>query len=503
MRRRLAFAAVPVAIIGAVAVAVLTSSGSRPAAGDYAGRSSQGLPFKLTVAPDRRTLTVDVRWRCSGDGVRAYRRSGVKITGDGAFSWKGRFDDPVEGGDGDEERQRLRIDGRLDGDRRMTGTWRADLSYYNGESYAIDSRCTSGAVTFAVRGRRGAPGTDDAGNRVIALDTTPNKLAVRGGRAWVLGSDARGQALFAFDPATGRVVGRTPVRATVGNVIAAGAGAAWVLTFGDGPHNGLTRVDGRTGRATSVLLPPGPGPSSQSDPPEIYDMAVGAGGVWLHRGDRVLHVDPRSGSVVGTIRLSRAAPGPGGLPPCTMSSESLSDRQANLVSVGAGAVWVTSNCGPRRSAHGFLLRIDPRSDRVTRAIALRAGYTHIAVGAIGVWGATRYAPASPAVGAVPAQSILLPTLQRIGLRDGRPTRVTPLPAGGVSALGVSRDAVWASRFGADRSDAPAASLLRLNPAHGGASRALALEQPYDMAVGERGVWVLDGFARTLTRVRPG
>jgi hypothetical protein len=498
MSRRLALAAIAVAIVIGVAVAVLASDGSRPLAGDYAGTSSQRLPFRLTVAPDRRTLTLDVRWRCPRRGVKMYRRRSVKIAADGTFSWRGPNTEAIDGGDGDEEREQLRIDGRADGDGRLQGTWHADFAYRNGESNLIESRCSSGPVTFHVGRRRGAPGTDDAGNRVIALDAKVDKLAVGAGSVWVLGRDRRGQNLMQVDPATGRVVGHTPVRATVGNLIAAGEGAAWVLTFGDGPHNGLTRVDGRTGRVTNVLIPT-PGPPTPGDPPEVRDMAVGAGGVWLQRGDRVLRVDPRSGRVVKTIRLPQGPPRPHETP-CADRHQSLTNRQNNLVAVGAGAVWVTSDCGKGRSDFGFLLRIDPRANRITRTVALHAGYTEIAAGSRGVWGTT--AGPSP-YAQIPGSAPVPPTppeLHRIRVRDGRPTRVTTT-GGAATGLALSRDAVWFTRFGPGKA-ASAGRLLRLNVPSPRLSTALALEQPYDLAVGEHGVWVIDGFARTLTRVRP-
>jgi hypothetical protein len=499
MSRRLALAAIAVAIAIGVAVAVFGSDGSRPLAGDYAGKSSQSLPFRLTVAPDRRTLTLDIRWRCPRRGVKMYRRRSVKIADDGTFSWRGPNTEAIDGGDGDEEREQLRIDGRADGDGRLKGTWHADFAYRNGESYLIESRCSSGPVTFEVGRRGGAPGTDDAGNRVIPLDVKVDKLAVGAGSVWVLGRGRRGQDLMQLDPATGRVVGHTPVRATVGNLIAAGEGAAWVLTFGDGPHNGLTRVDGRTGRVTNVLIAT-PGPPTPSDPPEVHDMAVGAGGVWLQRGDRVLRVDPQTSRVVATIRIPHSAPQPHQTP-CARLEESVSNRQNSLVAVGAGSVWVTSDCGRGASGFGFLLRIDPRTNRVTRRVALRASYTAIAAGSLGVWGATPGPAPYPALpGSKPVRAMPR-ALHRISVRDGRPDRVTTLPGGAATGLAVSRDAVWATRFGLDNA-APAGVLLRLDASSGRPSTALALEQPYDLAVGEHGVWVIDGFARTLTRVRP-
>ncbi len=485
MARRILFAAAVVAVVVVAAVVLLDPGASRPAAGDYAGRSSQDLPFRLTVAPDRRTLTLDVRWRCGEQGVRMSRRRAVKVGRDGHFAWKGRYVDPVDGGDGDEERQRLEIAGRADADGHLKGTWHADLAYRNGESYAIDARCASGPVSFELSRRRGAPGTDDAGNRVIAFDGKVDKLAVGAGGAWVLARGERGQVLQRVDPETGRAGASTAVRTTVGNVIAAGEGAAWVLTFGDGPHNGLTRVDGRSGRVTQVLIPT-PGPARLDDPPEIFDMAAGAAGVWLHRGDRVLRVDPRSGRVVRAIRLPGVRPAQSG-EPCPL------DR-GDRIAVGAGAVWVTSSCGSRGSRFGVLVRIDPRTNRVTRTVALGAAYQAIAAGRLGVWGATP--------SATPTGTPIASTLQRIGTRDGRPTLTVPLPAGGAASLAVSRDAVWVTSFGTPGRDGGTGTLLRLDPASSRLSTALKLEQPYDMAVGERGVWVLDGFARTLTRLRP-
>src|SRR5687767_12723370 len=104
----------PIASVIAVCATGYGVAWSRPAGGEYAGLSKQGLPFKLTVADDRATLTFDVRWACrdARRPANMFRRRGVALADDGAFSWQGRN---VYVDDDYEIRQRLRLVGRDNG----------------------------------------------------------------------------------------------------------------------------------------------------------------------------------------------------------------------------------------------------------------------------------------------------------------------------------------------------------------------------------------------------
>jgi len=177
-------------------------------------------------------------------------------------------------------------------------------------------------------------------------------------------------------------------------------------------------------------------------------LAVGLGAVWLLDDDHVLRIDPVSGRTLRSIRLTPARRA-GTAPGCGRADGMRPNPQANRLVIGAGSVSVASTCGPRPSRFGFLSRIDPRTNRVTRAARLRHAYSVLAAGPAGVWAATGTA------GLLGADQ-QRPALHRIGLRDGQPVTVTRLPEGDVSGLGVSGGAVWLTQSGERRAGHPSA-----------------------------------------------
>ena len=484
--------------LGAVSYGVASS---RPASGDYVGTGAQGLPFKLTVAEDGATLTLDVRWRCEGTArlggrVKMFRQRSVALGRDGDFSWEGR--NVIDGGDGDEDRQRLRIDGQHSGGGTLRGTWRADHEFYNGQTRAVDGTCSSGDVPFTVLRRDAPAGTDGAGNGVIALDGDPARyrgVAAGAGRVWVVRTSDR-DAVLEIDPSTGAIGAQHSIGDDGYLLLAAGAGAAWLVTpvigrVRDGER--LVRIDARTRRVARVTLPQrGRGLVRGESIRGVWDLAVGAGGVWLHDGDRVLRADPRTGRIVRAIRLRttgqrRDTCGEGGRGGSDAGDVFITPDypQANLVAVGAGAVWVMTNCGPGASRFGFLQRIDPRYNRVTRVVALRAAYAKLAAGPKSLWAVNDTGQRS--------------SLHRIRVRDGRPAAVTGLPVGNVTALAADGRAVWLTQAGVR--DVPVGALRRVGLTSTRLKSVLELEEPTTVAVGDDAVWVLDAFARTVTRVR--
>ena len=195
------------AVVIAVAITIVAIAGRdgtpppaqgqdpRPAAGDYTGRSSQRLPVTVTVAEDRRTLTLDVRWRCksprdpSAGSVLVFRHRSVAIARDGSFSARADSSDvPAR-----PRRPRASRDGRASG--RLSATWSGDYAYVTDDT---DIRCASGDVTFEVRRRRSARGPAIR----VALDG-PREVAVAAGRVWVLEQGQPGPAVVSIDPGRG------------------------------------------------------------------------------------------------------------------------------------------------------------------------------------------------------------------------------------------------------------------------------------------------------------
>ena len=166
-------------------------------------------------------------------------------------------------------------------------------------------------------------------------------------------------------------------------------------------------------------------------------MAVGAGGVWITQGNRLIRVDPVTGNEIG----SRAIPSPIG------------------IAAGAGAVWVTTQ-------DERLLRISPAGVETgsytlpSTGIAPRVGdgfvWLIVAIGPGAVW---QFDPAA----VTPAATITVP--------------------GGPAGLAVGQGAVWA----ADGGDG---SVSRIDPASGDIRSRIKLGlSPAAVAAGENGVWV--------------
>ena len=250
------------------------------------------------------------------------------------------------------------------------------LAFFDAEARQIYYTCNTGPAKFRLERRDARAGTDERGNRSTTLDADVDDVATGAGGPWVLGRDRTGSVLFRIDPATGRPAARTALRSVTQPMLATGDGAAWVVTNAQGPHLGLARVDGRNHEVRRFSVAYRRPPLNQS---LISTFAVGLGGVWLHDGDRVLRLDPRTGRRTRTIRLAASTPAERFFPVCGQGGyEGVADRQSNIITLAADAVWVASNCGPRDEPFGFLQRIDPRTNRVTRVIALRHGYSAMA-----------------------------------------------------------------------------------------------------------------------------
>lgn len=463
---------------------------SHRTAQSVSGITEQRLPIRLTTAGTRR-MSLDVTWvaRCISGVQRTTRRQVVRVSDGGHVRWTGGHVD--YGGDDDEERQRLRLTGRVQGDGSLKGTWSVQMTQVNGEAAAHGGpgdgvrRCATVEVPFTARPGGSVqpplPRIDKAGHRVIALARRPQRLAAAGGLVWTRDGDDAG--VTALDAQTGRVVGQVPK--VTGYKMAAGAGAVWIADDSVGTSGevagrlALTRVDARTRRAETVL-----GERGTRGSPFLLGVAnviaVGHGAVWLIEGDRLLRADPRSGRVVARIRLPRDRRDRG-------RSKFAAVNLAQVVATAGDDVWVTMTILPagRSPALYSLVRVDARTDRVTRTVPLRRAYDHLIADGDGVW-ATTYAR---------------PQLHRIDLGDGTPADVTPLAsptADSVRGLGVTPDAVWVAQATGDGTHGV---LLRIDRRTGRRTAELQLEgEPTNVAVENGNVWVADTYERTLIEV---
>jgi hypothetical protein len=242
---------------------------------------------------------------------------------------------------------------------------------------AAAAAVAAGIVALVVSGSRDAPAPAAAGPgqlalldvrtgtliRRIAIGTTPQVVAAGAGAVWVL--DADQQTLSRVDPDTGRAAtfatGATPTD------VAAGPSDVWVQegvrddagqSAGPVPAT-LTRIDprGRTARAR-IALPRGGGLVSRAVDDHI---ALEADAVWtIGPGGIVARIDPRTDRVVARLRASR----PARWPPATAASGCWRSTAASRASTAsATASRAGAGSPPRRSSRSRSGPVLPGSPR--------------------------------------------------------------------------------------------------------------------------------------------
>jgi YVTN family beta-propeller protein len=226
-----------------------------------------------------------------------------------------------------------------------------------------------------------------------------------------------------------------------------------------------------------------------------YGMAAGAGALWVVGSDEVNRIDPATNAVTASIPVGAAGSGPAGVAvgagmvwvpvavPGTLwginpgtgkvtARIPLDGPLRGSISVSAthDAVWVAccgeSGAGASASG-GRLLRVDPRHKRVVADIALPASPVAVAADASAAWVATaggkvlmvserrnRVAATVDAGGPLGFPQTIATGGGAVWLADPfdeQVVRIDPksrrvmarIPAGAVTTLTVTRDAVWA------------------------------------------------------------
>ena len=168
-----------------------------------------------------------------------------------------------------------------------------------------------------------------AGSSPMKVDVAETNygLAASGGSVWVGGLD-RGDVLR-VDPATGKVLARVNAGVRVFN-LAAAPGAVWAVA---NLSSTAVRIDSASGRVTTSVRVGA----------EPYDVAWGFGSAWVSNAGEGTVSRITGNRVVKTIRV--------GIEP-------------NGLSAIGKSLWVTDHTA------GKLLRIDPRTNRVTGAVEL-------------------------------------------------------------------------------------------------------------------------------------
>src|SRR6266496_4175992 len=196
--------------------------------------------------------------------------------------------------------------------------------------------------------------------------------------------------------------------------VGVGEGSIWAIPFGLSSHD-VRRLDSSTGKIVARIHGIVPG----GFPYIIAWPTVGEGSVWIYAGGKVLRLDPKTNRVLATIPTvgtlgiiavgERAVwvlektsvwPKAEGLVSQVDPSDNHLVGTAHLgygafsIAVGEGAVWVAqAEAGSGNDlTRGKLLRIDPKSLRIVRAIPLFDTLNAIAVAAGSVWVGSAFGP---------------------------------------------------------------------------------------------------------------
>jgi virginiamycin B lyase len=257
---------------------------------------------------------------------------------------------------------------------------------------------------------------------------------------------------------------------------------------GVGP-NSVGVIDSETNEISAVIpvgIKPGP-------------VTIGDGSVWVgNLQDRT----------VTRISVSQRSPA---------KTITLEDRTPTGLAFGAGAVWVAH--GPR----GHLSRVDPRSNQLTKTIAVAnpgSRYGTVSVGAGAVWAAygdstlakidpaglrvagATFAGDGPAAVVTGGGSVWVAnsgdsTVTRYNPRTfeggpiGKPIKVGGKPTG----IAYGEGAVWVADTGDD-------TVTRINPSTASTTTIAVGDGPTAVAVGGGLVWVANTAAGTVSRIDP-
>lgn len=283
----------------------------------------------------------------------------------------------------------------------------------------------------------------------LAIGTAPVAVTTGAGSVWV--ADAGDQTLIRVDPDHRRIVGRTALD-RIPSQLAFGSAALWVASA-VGTDGVVQRIDPATGAVVSTT-PVRVGAGSGDDlfaPPTPSALTVGAGRVWTNNlVSNISRMDASGSSVV-----TRALP---------------LGRSADGIALGAGALWVASG------SDGRVLRLDPRTGRVTAEIPIAATSGARVAGPYGIvaaYGGVWVTDASSnTVSLIDPHRNAVTTTIRVGTR---PTRIA-----------AGEHGVWVINAGDE-------TITRIDPRRRAVLATIAVSaQVTGVAAGLHGVWITVG-----------
>jgi hypothetical protein len=211
-----------------------------------------------------------------------------------------------------------------------------------------------------------------------------------------------------------------------------------------------------------------PGVTRTADTALVDAIAVTPSSVWIAAGGLVLRVDPVTRRTIVVPHIETVEP------------------PVVQVTAGAGAVWATTTAGRQ------LLRIDPRTARVTASLSVPA--EAVAAAASGVW------VVCCSAGGGGRQ------LTRVDPASGRVVQAIRLP-GHPQAVGIGPSGVWVRGaqgpvWRVDPASNRVVATIRLPASNGQSYRPDTGDPGGDIAVTTDGVWVSNPGTATVRRIDP-
>ncbi len=282
---------------------------------------------------------------------------------------------------------------------------------------------------------------DPHGNRVVGVvpvGKTPRGLAIGRNAVWVTNS-ADG-TVSEIDPKRLKVIQTIGIGAQATDAVVTDGGL-WVVT---GIDNTLVHIDERSGGIVETLR------LSEDPSANAHAVAAGGGAIWAGSGDRVLKIDPRTGTIVAGRRRQGCCFG------------------INDVTVGAGAVWIAD--------------LSEKLFRASLATARDTGFTDL--GTIPLAVTVAYGSVWLAV---PEPGVTRVSLWRV---DQQTMRVTQTITVGKSVrylqgmeIAAGGGSLWVTNF-------ELGTVVRVDPASGTVKATIELgHHPFGIAFDANRVWV--------------
>jgi streptogramin lyase len=218
----------------------------------------------------------------------------------------------------------------------------------------------------------------------------------------------------------------------------------------------------------ATRAPGSPGITKTADTAQVDAIAVTPRSVWVAAGGLVLRVDPLTGRMVVVPDIEPVEP------------------PVVQVTVGAGAVWATTTAARQ------LLRIDPRTARVTASLSVPA--EAVAADASGIWAVCC------AAGGRGGQ------LTRVDPSSSRVVKAIRLP-GHPQAVGIGPSGVWVrgaegSIWRVEPASNRVVATVRLPSSNGQSYRVDSGDPGGDIAVTKDAVWVSNPASAMVRRIDP-